>query len=212
MKAISRIVDHLVYCVPNLEKGIDELSEKLGVRAVIGGKHIYQGTKNALIKIGAKCYLEILAVDEENLTITGERWMGIDLISEAKLTRWSTNILNLNEDRKIVADYNSKLAQFKEGSRLTPDGQQLQWVMSTPLAEPEVEPVPFLLDWSKSAVHPTDALEDSCQLLDLIIGLPAQASSVKDCLLKLAAPIKLIESAEPKISAIISSPKGIVEI
>jgi hypothetical protein len=55
---------------------------KLGVKPVIGGRHLLHGTKNALINLGNQCYLEILAKDEENPTFKGTRWMGIDLITQ----------------------------------------------------------------------------------------------------------------------------------
>lgn len=72
-------IDHLVYAVPNLEKGIAEFENKFGIQATIGGKHLTKGTHNALINLGKYSYLEIIAVDPENWAIQQPRWMGVDL-------------------------------------------------------------------------------------------------------------------------------------
>ncbi|MEL6718114.1 MAG: VOC family protein, partial [Bacteroidota bacterium] len=74
-------LDHIVYAVPNLEEAINWFEENAGIQPVFGGYHTTQGTKNALLKIGAQCYLELLAVDKENKEIVSPRWMGIDLIN-----------------------------------------------------------------------------------------------------------------------------------
>jgi len=47
----KRKLDHIVYCVPDLEEAIDFFNQKLGVTPLVGGRHLLQGTKNALIKI-----------------------------------------------------------------------------------------------------------------------------------------------------------------
>ena len=59
-------VDHLVYAVPDLGKGIDAIEKLLGMRPVHGGSHKNQGTNNALVALGATTYLEIIAIDPES--------------------------------------------------------------------------------------------------------------------------------------------------
>jgi hypothetical protein len=52
-------VDHLVWGGPDLDQEIDRLDEWTGVRAVLGGRHPGQGTRNALIGLGLTKYLEL---------------------------------------------------------------------------------------------------------------------------------------------------------
>jgi len=54
-------VDHVLLGIGDLQKGIDELESRTGVRAAFGGVHPGRGTQNALISLGEHHYLEILA-------------------------------------------------------------------------------------------------------------------------------------------------------
>jgi len=50
MQIGTRKIDHLVYCVLDLDSAIEQLYDEIGVRAIVGGRHLNQGTKNANYK------------------------------------------------------------------------------------------------------------------------------------------------------------------
>src|SRR5690606_9108273 len=114
----------LAYAVPNLEKAVADLVKKLGVAPVMGGHHRSQGTHNALVHLGKGCYLEIIAPDPSNTDFSGQRWMGIDLVTSPKITRWAVKSNDLDRDAAYLATVDPRLGDLKGGSRKKPDGKK----------------------------------------------------------------------------------------
>ena len=170
MKIGKRHIDHIVYAVPDLEEACKYLEWVLGVTPVFGGYHKTQGTKNALLNLGASCYLEILAIDDSNELIKDSRWMGVDFVNEARVARWAIKSDSLLEDQQNLRHYNPTMGEIFAGSRETPAGDLLEWEMILPLVNPAVELAPFMVNWSSSSVHPTEALSEVCALHSIEFG------------------------------------------
>lgn len=208
---MSRKIDHIVYCVHNLEEAIVDLENKLGVKATIGGAHLTQGTKNALINLGDQCYLEILAIDQTNTDIKAPRWMGIDLLQSAKVTRWALKTQDITQDSKALQQYNSDMGQVTGGSRKMTNGKTLAWQIAMPLPSPEVDIIPFITDWSESEAHPTDSMDHECKLLELRLNHPIP-TEVQNLFDQMFIDFKINKSTNATIKAIIQCPNGIVQL
>ncbi|NAS31482.1 VOC family protein [Flavobacteriaceae bacterium R38] len=208
---LKKEIDHLVYTVFDLDATINMIEQKLGVRPEFGGYHKTQGTKNALLNLGNKCYLELLAIDDTNTEIPPLRWMGIDLLTSDKITRLAVKSDKLEEDSRLLKAINPEMGIINGGSRKTGDGSLLTWELTMPLSTPEVEIIPFMIDWKNEDNHPTKNLPVLCKLVKLYATHP-MPESLESILGGLGTEIELIKSKEISIKAIIEGPGGILEL
>jgi hypothetical protein len=111
MSAIDQ-VDHLVYATPDLDATVVALEQLLGVRASEGGRHPGRGTRNALLAIGPRAYLEIVGPDPEQHLPDRSTWFGIDDLKSPKLVTWAAKSSGLE---RVV------LAARDRGVKLGPD-------------------------------------------------------------------------------------------
>ena len=58
-------LDHIIVASAQLDEGVDWVEQRLGVRPQPGGRHVAMGTYNALMKLGAQTFLEVIAIDPE---------------------------------------------------------------------------------------------------------------------------------------------------
>lgn len=205
------MIDHIVYCVKDLDASIIYTENILGIAPTLGGNHESKGTKNALLHLGVNCYLELLAVDTNNPTIKPPRWMGIDLIQTSCITRWSMKSPDLLRQSNILSTYNSDLGGIETGKRTLFDNTILEWKLSKPLASPAVEIVPFLIDWSASESHPSDTLIAGCSILSIDVRHPTP-NLISPIFKKLGINMPIRESSSPSINVTIRGPKGILTI
>lgn len=82
-------MDHLVFGVPDLAHGIDLMEHKTGIRARFGGKHPGRSTHNALLSLGGRQYLEIIALDPEQPDAPGLNFPQLEGLSEPRLIAWA---------------------------------------------------------------------------------------------------------------------------
>src|SRR5215469_18982065 len=89
--------DHVVYGVADLDRGVDELAERLGVRPAPGGRHVGRGTHNALLGLGGGAYLEVIATDPEQAPFAGPLSFALDRLRLPRLVGWACRAPDLDE-------------------------------------------------------------------------------------------------------------------
>ena len=87
------MIDHLVFGVPDLAQGVESIEQRTGVRARFGGQHPGRGTHNALLSLGGRQYLEIIAPDPDQPDAPGLLFPELNVLSGPKLIAWAIVVI-----------------------------------------------------------------------------------------------------------------------
>jgi len=201
-------IDHLVFATHDLAEGIELAEDMLSLRAVHGGSHQGLGTSNAHISLGNRCYLEIIGPDPDQPDFDGVRPFGIDELEHPKLMSWAARRSELSGFVKMANAKGVELSDVISMTRITPEGNTLEWELSFPLetSSNQVMVVPFFIDWGTSP-HPTSHRMKSAQLLALELIHPDPDNLAKTAQV-LELDVNVSIGAEPKLNARILCPSG----
>ena len=145
------LIDHLIYAAPDLPAAVADLEERFGVRARAGGSHPGRGTRNALLALGARTYLEIIAPDPGQPAPPGPRPFGLDDLSRGRLAGWALACDDIDAAIARARSRGYDPGEAADGQRTMPDGTALRW-RATPYATADGL-IPFLISWGDIA-HP----------------------------------------------------------
>jgi hypothetical protein len=210
LSGIVSQVDHLVYGAPDLALGVAGIEELLGVRASAGGQHPGRGTHNALLALGARAYLEIVAPDPEQPPPASPRWFGLDQLDSPRLIAWAAHAEHLEALGADAAERGLALGPVAEGGRARPDGTRLSWRFTDPTTRIADGIVPFFIDWG-SAPHPARTAAVGATLLDLR-GEHPDPARVRRMLDAVGVDLAVARAERPALIATIDSPRGLVEL
>jgi hypothetical protein len=121
-------IDHLMICVPGLERGMEQY-RKMGFNVQPGGTHPGKGTHNA-IAFNDEDYLELLAVRDPAEYAAASSWGGglPAFIAAGGGIRYA--VLQSDDLAVDVAAMRARgvdVSDATDGSRRTPDGIELKW-------------------------------------------------------------------------------------
>jgi len=199
-----------VYAVPDLEKGIEDLEARLGVRAGPGGRHVGEGSRNALIGLGPDSYLEILAPDPTQAVPQRPLWLGLEGLSGPRLTAWAIKARNLDAEAGRARAGGVRLGSVVEGGRKLPDGRLLSWRFTDPHTQVADGLVPFLIDWGESP-HPSAASPPGVTLLALRAEHPNPAG-VRALVRALGVNLPVTKGPRAALIAGLQTSRGFVEL
>jgi hypothetical protein len=205
-------VDHLMFGAADLDGSIAYIERMTGVRPVFGGQHPNRGTHNALLSLGPRQYLEIIAPDpaQANLAVTESRPALLKRLTGPRLLTWSAGTRNIEAVEKGLVSAGFKSGGIAPGSRKRPDGKMLQWRTLSVLDQGD-DVVPFFIEWGKDSPHPAGDSAKGCELLELRLEHP-NWENVNRVLQAMGLQSRAAQGPEPRLRARIRSPKGEVEL
>ena len=209
--------DHLVIASAKLDNGIDWVERQLGVRPTAGGQHVAMGTHNALLKLGPRAFLEVIAIDPEGASPKRPRWFALDesemqaqLAAGPRLITWVVRCESLATACARVPDLGEILPMGRGEFRwkiAVPESGSLTWGGVLPTA------IQWMTGDDGAMRHPCDVLEDSgCELARLQLSHPAAVLGTSGIVgmfreLKIVGPVDLAPG--PKmLAATIGTPTG----
>ena len=206
---VPPMLDHILLGCSDLQRGIDFVEQRTGVRATFGGVHPGRGTQNALLSLGTRRYLEIIAPDPQQSS-ADELYSRLKTLKEPRLMGWAAH----PGDLQVLAADLAKAGVVTEGptpgSRKRPDGRILRW-KTLAMKDDADRLLPFFIEWSAETAHPSEDAPTGCQLLRFELLTPDPAALAKTIArLMLTAPIA--KGLSPQLRAVISGPNGQLDI
>lgn len=203
-------LDHLVYGTADLERTVRDLEARLGVRPVPGGRHPRWGTRNALLGLGERTYLEVVAPDPARERPGLPTLFGLDRLEAPRLVAWAARARDLEARWRRAREGGARLGQIQAGSRETPDGTSLSWRLTDPEVVLADGLVPFLIDWGDTP-HPGGAAPRAGTLVELRARHPAP-ERVRELLGAVGARLDVAPGPEPALVATIRTGEGRIEL
>jgi hypothetical protein len=208
------VIDHLVVAAVTLADGIDYIANRLGVAPRAGGRHETMGTHNALLKLGERLYLEVIAIDPQGIKPSRPRWFDLDnialqaeLTEEPRLIHWVARTDDLERAAAACPTDLGRAHAMRRGDyrwRMTiPDDGKL----------PERGLVPTLIQWDVSS-HPADTLPPSPITLVQLAATHPEPAAVRAALaaLKLQDQLTVTYDRQTRLAAMLRTPQGMVTL
>lgn len=206
--AVPSDIDHVLLGVSDLDHGIAWVEQRTGVRAAVGGVHPGRGTRNALLSLGPRCYLEIIAPDPQQPLLPPAQPLAA--LHEPRLYNWAIHTEDIEAAAKRAVAAGFAIEGVAGGSRTRPDGKVLRW-KTCRLKDDRGGMLPFFIQWDRGSVHPSEDAPGGCNLLRFW----SQAPSVREMdgqYQGLGVDISVVHAEKPALQATIKTPKGQVEV
>jgi hypothetical protein len=213
VSAIAVEPDHLVVAALELDQGCNWVEQQLGVRPQPGGKHVAMGTHNALLALGPRFFLEVIAVDPDGVKPARPRWFDLDeprmkaaLAEGPQLIHWVIRTTAIDAVAARIPDLGT-VTPMTRGD--------FQWRISIPDDghRPGRGLVPTVIEWS-NARHPTDRMTDTGLRFTAIAGEHPEPDAVRAPLavLGLSDTLKVTYAKSPRLAAMIRTARGVATL
>ena len=198
------MLDHILLGCTVLTSGIEFVAKHTGVRAAFGGVHPGRGTQNALLSLGEKHYLEIIALDP--LQSDAPDHYGVAKLIWPRLVGWAAHPGDLNSFATRLREADIAFDGPNPGSRKRPDGRLLQW-KTLNLKDDHSGLLPFFIEWSADTIHPSADSPTGCRIVRFEIATP-EPEQLSNTVAILGLDVKIVKAEYAQLRATIAGPKG----
>jgi catechol 2,3-dioxygenase-like lactoylglutathione lyase family enzyme len=206
---VPKSFDHVQLACNDLDKGIAFVEKKTGVKAAFGGVHPGRGSRNALLKLGERRYLEILAPDPTQDRSADVR--GLYKIESPRLLEWVAHVDDLAPIIRALEAAHIETKPIFPGSRKRPDGKVLRW-RALNLKDTRGGVLPFFIEWSADSAHPATDAPSGCALTSFSAIDPDPESLRATFGLLQLGDVQVEKGLQRALKAVIKGPKGTLDL
>ena len=206
---VPALLDHILLGCNDLDRGIAFVEERTGVRAAFGGVHPGRGTRNALLSLGERRYLEIIAPDPKQDGVQPFAVQQLTVIKELTtpgLIGWAAHPGEIEAFAKKLRESGIAIEGPWPGSRVRPDGRVPRW-KTLSLADDRHGLLPFFIEWGTDSVHPSADAPAGCDLKSFAVADP-DPGELSRAFQRLGIDVLVERGERPQLRARITGPRG----
>jgi hypothetical protein len=178
------------------------------VRAAYGGIHPGRGTRNALLSLGERKYLEIMAPDPaQQGTLQIPR---LRELRDPRIVGWAVHPRDVTKLAEHLRQAGVAFKDPQPGSRARPDGKVLHWKSLT-LLDDDDGLLPFFIEWSADSLHPSADAPKGCTLERFAAVSPHSDDLAKQIAI-LQIDLSIASGEKPALQATIAGPQGKLQV
>ncbi len=201
---VPTVLDHILLGSSDLDAGIAFVKQHTGITAAFGGVHPGRGTRNALLSLGGRHYLEIIAPDPAQPGAPDH--YGLKKLTAPRLVSWAAHPGDLNAFAARLRSANLAFDGPTPGSRQRPDGRLLEW-KTLNLQNTRSGLLPFFIEWSAETVHPSADAPAGCRILRFELSTP-ETAELQRILTLLDLDVSFTHAEKPQLLASLAGPDG----
>src|SRR6267154_4478181 len=122
---VPALLDHIILGCNDLDKGIEFVHDATGVLPAIGGVHPGRGTRNALLPLGERRYLEIIAPDPAQSEIA--HFPQIRSMTDPRLIGWAVHPPDIAAVAKQLRENKVEFTGPAAGARTLRERRVINW-------------------------------------------------------------------------------------
>ena len=206
-------LDHFMLAAPDLEAATADFERRTGVKPSEGGRHPGQGSRNVLVALGGRCYLEIIGPDlaQERTNNFGEV---LSRLAAPVLLKYAVQTSDIDATHKRavelglwpLASSGARASGPFAMSRAVPGGGLLTWRLLLLGSDKYDGCVPFFIQWD-SEPHPSQTAAAGCTLAKFSVEHP-DAAGLTQLYFGLDVAVDVVASTRPVLRLAIDTPKG----